>query len=164
MKKTAIGLEVYKRLKDEFLNERKSARTIAVENDWTGPQSLSFLRWIAREFEVERSIRVDQMVCELATAMQHLAEQLVQAASAANADEVTKIRGELDKLHTLFVNANRENLSYLAAKKAVAKRPPAKDPPDGETPEPEDEDAQESAFDRAVIEGQSGSRRQVSRR
>jgi hypothetical protein len=116
------SLAFYSEIRDEFLGG-KSVRQIALERGMEGVDVLEFLRWLAREYDVERQIRTDQVLSKLMAAAEEMAARVLHFAKGAptGVEMLKTLRGELNQILATYKELSTANEAYVEHKRRVGK-------------------------------------------
>jgi len=117
-------LNFYTEIRDEFLGG-KSVRQIALERGMEGIDVLEFLRWLAREYDVERAIRTDQTLASLMKAADAIAQKIARVTvgdlPSAGIEVVKQLRGELNQILQTYKELSAANEAYIEHKRRLPK-------------------------------------------
>lgn len=117
MTKYATGQRLYKELKAEFLSG-ETVRDIALTRGMDAAEVLDFLRWVSREFDIERAIRTDAVLSTLMKTLEKLAAHMQAAATLGEIPRVQALRNEIAALRAEFTALSLANEEYVDKKRS----------------------------------------------
>ena len=116
MSKYAVGLKLYTAVRDDFMNG-KSAREIGLEHSMEPIHILGFLKWIKREFEIERLIRSDQLKGKLLRVANNLASKAAKLSEEdCDPAQLREIMDSIDKIHEVFAGVSKEDREFMKSR------------------------------------------------
>jgi predicted nucleic acid-binding protein len=114
LSKYAVGLNVYQAVRDEFI-AGKTAREIGLEQSMEPIHVLGFLKWIAREFEIERIARSDQLKARLLRAANSISSRIVEQVEAGKLEpeRLGELLDVIERLRTIFALVSQDDQTWL---------------------------------------------------